>query len=256
MTVERKSYTGLEWHEDEVEAWPIPFLHQKSLIINLQYSIKKIYILYIYFMVTLEAHLRAGVPVWMFFQHLVDAYTESLIVEAFCNEIFVDPELRSRHRLTLRNLGEVKSEFSVMATHRQKLLIVFNCGRTVFHIRVYQIFPQQSKEIVTCTVNLNITFMCAKKSHAWTQSTCLHRCLNSQEPPIETQRCRQLYVAIFLKLFPRSYLLFHYLSLHCCGMESVRQKVTLTACVPSNPVYILSAWPTWHILTLKLEYFW
>lgn len=67
----------------------------------------------------------------MFFQHLVDAYSESLVVEAFCDEVFVDPELRSRHRFALRNLGEIETKFSVMATHGQKLLIVFNCGRTM-----------------------------------------------------------------------------------------------------------------------------
>ncbi len=70
---------------------------------------------------------HVDVPVWMFFQDLVDADAEGLIIKAFWNKVLVDAELCSSHRFTLRNLGQVKSEFSVMAPHRQKLLIMFNC---------------------------------------------------------------------------------------------------------------------------------
>ncbi len=98
------------------------------------------------------------VPVWMFFQHLVDADAEGLIIKAFWNKVLVDAELCSSHRFTLRNLGQVKSEFSVMAPHRQKLLIMFNCiKQTVKEMRPFYISASKQCQNVQWKVSLTFT---------------------------------------------------------------------------------------------------
>lgn len=90
------------------------------------------------------------VPVQMLFQHLVDADAEGFIVEALWNEVFVNPELRSSHRFALWNLGQVESEFSVMAPHWQKLLIVFNCTQKKTAQEMHPFYISASKTVSEC----------------------------------------------------------------------------------------------------------
>lgn len=74
-----------------------------------------------------EGHLcKKHSPVWVFLQHLIDADTEGLIIVTFMDEIFVYPKLGSSDCLALRDTWQVKTEFSVMSSHWQELLIVLH----------------------------------------------------------------------------------------------------------------------------------
>lgn len=65
-------------------------------------------------------------PVWVFLQHLIDADTEGLVIVTFMDEIFVYPKLSSSDCLALWDTWQVKTEFSVMSSHWQELLIVLH----------------------------------------------------------------------------------------------------------------------------------
>ncbi len=133
------------------------------------------------------------VPVWMFFQHLVDADGKVSLSKRLeqspcrCGTLQQSP-------LTLRNLGQVKSEFSVMAPHRQKLLIMFNCiKQTVKEMRPFYISASKQCQNVQWKVSLTftpLTQMSNVKTQMLTQIfICTIAACRQVKPPLSGFSC-------------------------------------------------------------------
>lgn len=62
----------------------------------------------------------------MLLQDLINADKKSLVFKTAHNTVLVDSEFCSRHRLTLRNLGQVELELFVVPLARGELLVVLH----------------------------------------------------------------------------------------------------------------------------------
>lgn len=68
-------------------------------------------------------------PSWVLLQDLVDADLEGFVVEALADVILVNPELGRRHRLPLRDPGQIKPELSVVAALMVELSVMLHWNR-------------------------------------------------------------------------------------------------------------------------------
>lgn len=71
---------------------------------------------------------------------MINADKKSLVFKTAHNTVLVDSEFCSRHRLALRNLGQVELELFVVSLARGELLVVLH----------YRIKRERATTVVTC----------------------------------------------------------------------------------------------------------
>lgn len=109
----------------------------------------------------------------VFFDDLIYRNLQSDVVVARMAAVLIDPKLCSSHRLSIRDLSQIKAKLLVVSSLVRKIFIFLHWGRKYFIINLLTFIHTDILEATLALIQkllqlLNPCMCCSKKKNMWT----------------------------------------------------------------------------------------